>query len=455
MPYGPATPFVFRTPSLRKYQEQTLFGLQRGLHWTKPRTFTVMYPRQAGKNEVSALLVASLLAGHMNVGGSVVVCAPTLYPQGMISFDRTLRLLGGRGPHAANPEVRVEGSTIHCGAASAVFLSASPAAHVAGHTASLALIGDEAQEIDAEWFNRQFRPMAASTGAPTFLFGTAWDGHTMLEVEAARNLEIDARTPREFTNGRFHHQVSWQEVASSNPRYGAYVRAERERLGANHPLFLTQYELRPAEGAGGLLSPAQLAALRGEHARLRQPRPGERYVAGLDFGGAGPDADATVLTIGRLAGARVEVVQHVSWQGTPFAMLVPALNECFAQWRPELVVADATGMGAPLIAQLTTPRPGRIESFVFSAVSKSELGYELLAAADTRRLALYADDGSAESAACFRELRDCRGGLRGHGQLGWSARPGAHDDYVASLALCLRAGSTLPERRVARGWVRE
>ena len=442
-----------RTTALRSYQVQTLRGLLRGIARERGETFTVMFPRQAGKNEVAAVLVTSLLRNNAAHGGTVVICAPTLHPQGMISFDRTRRLLAAMD-HLAEPSRRlsVDGATIRLGSASAVFLSASPAAHVAGHTASLALIGDEAQDIDADWFNRQFRPMAASTGAPTVLFGTPWNGHTLLETTVAANRARDAAAePWLGGTPRYHLEVDWRTVAASRPRYGDYVRAERRRLGANHPLFLTQYELIAAEGAGGLLSPVQLARIEGEHARLRAPLAGERYAAGLDFGGQGEGADRTVLTIARVRGDRCEVVQHVAWQSAAFATVVTGVLELMRQWRTERLCTDATGMGAPLTAQLAASLGARVEPFVFSEPSKSQLGYDLIAAIDTGRLALYRDDGSAEATACSAELRDCRSRLRGHSQLRWEAPAGGHDDYVASLALCLHAAGTAPGPKVATG----
>ena len=46
---------------LRPYQQTALQGLIEGVHRRKGVTFTVMFPRQSGKNEVSAAFVAGLL----------------------------------------------------------------------------------------------------------------------------------------------------------------------------------------------------------------------------------------------------------------------------------------------------------------------------------------------------------------------------------------------------------
>lgn len=95
--------------------------------------------------------------------------------------------------------------------------------------------------------------------------------------------------------------------------------------------------------------------------------------------------------------------------------------------------------------------PGdRVEAFVFSGPSKSELGYGLLAAVRGGRLRLYADDGTADARACRAELAACRARFSGPA-LRWAAPPGTHDDYAVSLALCLRAASSLAPPRVAVG----
>lgn len=443
-----------RFPGLRDYQAQVAMALLRGVTSRAAPTFTVMFPRQAGKNEVSAALVAGLLRTYALAGGSVIICAPTLSPQAAISLERTLRagrstdrLVEGQG------RIVLDRNRVSVGRATATFLSASREAHVAGHTASIALIADEAQDIDPEWFDRQFRPMAASTAAPTVMFGTPWDGETLLERAVAANREADALERGEAFmdfNPR-HYEVSWREVARVVPAYGDYVRAERERLGERHPLFLTQYALRTVEGGGRLLSVSQLRAIEGPHPRLPAPMPGQRYVAGLDFAGEGAHADATVLTIARVSDGRCEVVAHKSWKSQPFECVIEDLGQIFALWQPARVCADATGMGAPLCARLAPQLGSRLEPFTFSGSSKSELGYALIAAAGTGRLLLYADDGSPESTACRAELRACRASHAPGGLLRWEAPSDEHDDYVASLALCLRAAEHLPRPRVARG----
>jgi hypothetical protein len=91
---------------------------------------------------------------------------------------------------------------------------------------------------------------------------------------------------------------------------------------------------------------------------------------------------------------------------------------------------------------------------VFTAASKSELGWALIGAAGSGRLALPVAEGSADWRRAWDELHACRRQLRPGGQVAWSAPPGLHDDYVASLALCLRAAETAGLPRLARGHTR-
>lgn len=443
--------FRRRSPVLRDYQARTLAGLLRGIARYRSTTLTVMYPRQAGKNEVAAHLIAALLRMHAARGGSVVVCAPTLRPQARISIDRLRRILDDTAhlfPVAGLP--RWSANTVRVGRASATFLSASPHANVAGHTASIALIADEAQDIEPDWFDRQFRPMAASTGAPAVLFGTPWDGRSLLDRAVQMNRCHDAALA-DGTAVPLHYEVSWRQVAASRPSYGAHVRRERARLGANHPLFLTQYELRSVADARRLLTPAQLIRLEGRHGRLTGPLPGERYVAGLDLAGDGPHGDASVLTIARVGGGGCcEVVQHAAWRGQPYDNVIAAVVALGRRWGLERLAVDATGLGGPLAVRLADELGRIVEPFTFTAASKSELGFALQAAAETGRLFLYADDGSSDARAVRAELAACGATLAMGRRLEWG-NPAGHDDYVASLALCLHAARSLGSPRVAVG----
>jgi len=453
-------------------------------------TLSVMVARQGGKNELSAQLEVLLLTAHMLIDADAIKCAPTFEPQAHLSMRRLWTRLREAG---LGPWCQREGSAaIRLGQARQVFLSAEPGSNVVGHTARILLEVDESQDVDPEKFNRDFRPMAAVANATTVHYGTAWEETSLLEQVKQSNLELERRDGL-----RRHFEYDWQVVASHNPAYGRFVEAERQRLGENHPLFLTQYCLRTLAGGGRLLSTQQRAQLQGEHPRLSRPLSGEAYVAGLDLAGqgdvegsdetsalqgatggrdpstgsgrspsAGSGRDASVLTIARVIlppsdalvqEPRLEVVEHCAWVGEPHDRLYERLVDLLrVVWRVRRVAVDATGLGETLAAWLgralgrDTVAPVR-----FTAEGKSRLGYNLLAAINGGRLKVYASDSSAEHRAFWQEMERARVSYRANRTMNFYVDPSeGHDDYLMSLALTVEA-ATGARPRTARGRLRE
>jgi hypothetical protein len=461
-----------RLPALRSYQclpgraivDSALNG--RGL------TFTVVMARQAGKNELSAQVELFLLAKNARRSLEGVKCAPTFDPQARISLQRLWSriLLAGLDPLAA----REDGHAVRFGRARQLFLSAEPAANVVGHTASLLLEVDEAQDVDREKFDREFRPMAAPANATTVYYGTPWDDATLLEQAVQSNLELERHD-----GVRRHFQFDWTAVAEMIPQYARFVEGERARLGESHPLFLTQYALKPVSG-GRLFRAGQRAQLQGSHLRQSAAVPGESYVAGLDVGGqelgetraARPSTgsgragghDPTVLTVARVVAPssdavvpepRLEVVEHLAVAGEKHDELFGRLVDMLGRvWRVRRLTVDATGLGETLARLLArTLGPAVVQPVRFSAEVKSRLGYNLLAAVNGGRLKMYAADGSEEWTEFWRQVELARVAYRSGRTMSFFVDPSSgHDDYLMSLALVVEAARDLdPRPRVARG----
>ncbi len=460
--------YVLRTPP-RRYQAEALRAIGRAIARREGGAFALMCARQAGKNEVSAHLEAWALTRYQTTrGAQIVKTAPTLRPQ---LANSTRRLEQALNNVLTRGQWRREPGAIRLGEARVLFLSGAPTANVVGATATLALECDEAQDIAPEKHDRDFAPMAATTNAVRVYYGTAWTDATLLARVIA---DLRGRPD----GGRRVFVVPWQRVAEEAPDYGRFVESERARLGAEHPLFRTQYELEPIAGGGRLFDARQLAQLRGRHARLPGPGAGGTFVAGIDVAGedeaavdaslraARPRKDSTVVTIARVTPVEVaagvtepalEVVEHYWWTGHDHreqcARLVDLLREV---WGVRRACVDATGVGAGLASFLRTALGAVVEPVAFSAARKSELGYALLAAVNSGRLKLYAEPALGEEAReCWRELEATRYEVGSSSTLRWFVPEAeGHDDFVASLALTVAAAADVGPEPAAEALAR-
>ena len=452
--------------TLRPYQVEVGHAVLKSVLERRGLTFTVEVARQGGKNELSAQLELLLLTLFMAQGGNLVKATPTYVPQLLHSVLRLKDRLKDAGYTGLwSPEA---GNTIRVGRARHLFLSAEPSARVVGATAHILLELDEAQEVDKEKFYKEFRPMGASTNATTVLYGTPWDGDSLLEEQKQQNLELERKD-----GTRRHFRFDWQEVARHNPLYYTYVEGERQRLGEDHPLFRSQYLLLPVHGGNGFLNGSQQAQLQGDHRRRHAPEPGKSYVAAIDLaGGIGgenyqvsedrnPHRDSTVLTVGELdfdavdsltGDPQVRIVEHAWWIGVSPASLYPQLVDLLQRvWRCRRVVVDATGLGQGPASFLERSL-GRsvVEPFIFTAQSKSRLGFDLLSAANGGRLKMYAADGSQECQEFWRQIERADAYFRPNRTMNFLVDPKrGHDDFLTRLALLVRAIQHMP--RVARG----
>ncbi len=451
---------------LRPYQQEVALAVLDSVFARKGLTFCVEIARQGGKNELSAQLELLLLTLYMAEPQNLVKCSPTFKPQTVISMTRLKDRLNDAGFDGI--WVAELGYIIRLGNSRAVFLSADESANVVGHTAHLLLEIDEAQDVSKEKYTKEFKPMGATTNVTTVHYGTTWDDSTLLEEIKQTNYELEKKD-----GIKRYFRYDWQEVAKHNPDYLAYVEGEKERLGENHPLFLTQYCLLPIRGGGGFLSPQQRAQLKGEHTRKYQPEHGKVYVAGIDLAGEAeeeegarlralkPRQDSTVVTIGELdfsMGGSVhkqpgtKIVEHYWWTGKKHTELYPQLVDILKNvWHCRRVVVDATGVGQPVSSFLRQSLGSPVIPLTFTQQSKSELGFNLLATINSGRLKMYAEDGSAEEQEFWFEMEKARSQYRPSQTMNFYVDPSqGHDDFLMSLALLTEAANQY-EPRGARG----
>ncbi|GCE13301.1 phage terminase large subunit family protein [Tengunoibacter tsumagoiensis] len=451
---------------LYPYQELIAEAIVRSIYTEQGHIFTVMMARQSGKNQLSAVLEAYLLFYQSE--GVIVKAAPTFRPQILHSRLRLLSLLEtpltrkriwqsygqivGLAPRADQLLVRNQiGPRV-------MFFSAAPESNVVGATASLLLEIDEAQDVSAEKFDRDFRPMASTTNATTVLYGTAWSDRTLLAQQQARNREFEQRTGIQL-----HFEYDWRILAAVNSAYRHYVEQEIARLGEEHQAIQTQYYLRPINGADYFLTPMQQKLLQGSHIWEGAPGEGGCYLAGLDIAGeeraAGSIAlpvakqrDWTVLSIGRVRYNElnlpvIEVVYQQRWHGARYLEQYAAISMLIEQWNIRAIVIDGTGLGAGLASLLEDRYSAeRVTTFHFTRPSKSRLAYQLLALINSGRLKLYLQASAPFELAneCWQQLRRARYRLPAPNVLDMYVDPSeGHDDFLISLALLTEALGSL------------
>jgi hypothetical protein len=453
---------------LRPYQQQIARAVIGSIVKNKGLTFSVEIARQGGKNELSAQLEMLLLTLYIAKGGSGVKCSPTFKPQTIISMMRLKERLDDFG--FAGIWTTEMGYCIKLGAARQIFLSAEESSSVVGHTADIILEIDEAQDVSKDKYTKEFRPMGSAYNTTTVLYGTTWDDSTLLEETRLVNLELEQKD-----GIKRHFRYDWQEIAKYNPGYGRFVESERERLGESHPLFKTQYALLPLLSGGGFLSSLQREQFQGSHSREHRPAAGSVYVAGIDLAGESevieeqvltrPGRDATVITVAAVekAGSEnelslpgIRVVEHYCWIGAKYPQLLATMVQILkTRWNCRTVCVDATGAGEPVASFLQQSLGSRVLPFKFTQSSKSELGFDLLAAINSGRLKVYRQDGSEEYRELLYELEKAKSRYRPNQTLNFFVDPTeGHDDFLMSLALVVRAANTIKPKK-AKGRLNE
>jgi hypothetical protein len=454
---------------LRPYQIEVARAAIDSIQKGRGLIFSVEIARQGGKNELSAHLELLLLTLYMARGGNLIKCSPTFKPQTVISMERLKQRLDDFGFDGI---YRLHmGYIVQLGNAEAIFLSAEDSSSVVGHTADILLEIDEAQDVSKEKYTREFRPMGSAANVTTILYGTAWDDSTLLEEVKQANLELERKD-----SIKRHFRYDWQEVGRYNPDYIRFVQAERQRLGADHPLFRTQYALLPITHGGGFLSRQQIALVLGEHHRQSHPEEKKTYIAGVDLageyeqeimGGAttgnerGRGHDSTVITIAEVDATNpsqpvLKVVEQYQWTGTPHSQLYTQMTDILRNvWNCRRIVVDATGIGQPVASFLRKELGSRVIPFVITTKSKSDMGFELLSFVNSGRLKLYEQDGSREYKETLFELERARVRYRPNQTMNFYVDPQeGHDDFLVSLALAVQAARGLVPRE-AKGWLRE
>jgi hypothetical protein len=336
-----------------------------------------------------------------------------------------------------------------------------------GATASTLLEVDEAQDVSCAKFDKDIAPMAASTNATRVFWGTAWTSRNLL----ARELRT-ARQAEQSDGIRRTYVLTACEVAAEVEAYGLFVKGQIARLGRDHPLVKTQFFSEEIDAEGGMFPPARRAVMRGTHSPIDSPHSDSVYTFLLDVAGedesagsskgelTNPRRDSTALTVVQIDFATLQddllraptyrCIQRRMWTGVRHTALYGQLRGLIETWQPQVVVIDATGIGAGLASFLQKGFPNRVLPFLFNHVSKSKLGWDFLSVCDSGRWQEPEITGNNEQsdlqALFWRQVEACQYQVTdGPGRLmKWNVPDGIrdplngeplHDDLLISAAL--------------------
>lgn len=455
----PFSRHILKKP-LRPYQLEPARAILSSILQGRGETFAVVMSRQAGKNETAAQIEAYLLNLFQRRGGQIVKASPTFKPQTVNSMMRL-------GQHLNNPWnsgrwSRPHGYMIQLGKARCMFFSAQKGANVVGATADLLLEADEAQDISADKWAKDFVPMAAATAATKVMWGTVWTSKTLLG-QTMRQLQQMQR--RDGLQRVFTYDADI--VAQVVPAYATHVKSEVARLGRHHPLIRTQYFLEEIDAEAGLFPAHRQALMRGTHERQEDPTPGHVYALLIDVAGEEEDAppegvaridstkrDATALTVVEVDPRSIAdpLIRKPSyrtqtrreWIGAPHTSLYPHISAMVDHWGARYIVIDDTGAGTGLASFLQARYGSLVIRCTFTTRTKSNIGWGFIAIVEAGRYKDYANDQAEDTRQFWYEVDACDFEARSASSLKWGVweTPSydgliakGHDDLLISAAL--------------------
>lgn len=418
------------------------------------KTITIRSARQTMKNECSAMICTRMLHIFQYRGGTYIRTAPTWKPQIINSMKRVegfLRI----DPVLDNYRPR-HGYMFEYHNADITFLSTDKHANVVGATASIALDIDEAHKVDKGKFEEDFGPMTAFHNVPIIMWGVAADKQDLLYEYVQHNLEHNPDCVLQYPAS------IWCELL---PQYAKHYEERVAKLGADHPVILTQYDLVDVDSIGGYFTKAQQTSLlSGDHEQYSAPKDGRSYVITIDIGGEAEEEESNPLV--KAEGARDSTVAliweidhkdevngylmcrlvDVHWwtgkslgdepSGLPGQQTI--LLKLLQTWQPHYTVVDGRGVGEQIANYLDTN--WGVEVYKASALSVSDDCYGLKAMINNDRVKVHLDDQSPEYAELVRQIKHTAYEIKSHDQMRITKPHGkGHIDMVKAMTYLYQA----------------
>lgn len=476
-----------------------IYSAIQGLGWY----FVIMISRQAGKNEISAFIQHYLLlyGWYFGVKISGVKFAPVHKPQVQASMDRIEGAdtadSGGLAGSVITKNLyqKSDGYKYHLGTPRDTnkwsFLSINPRADVASQTAFTLLEGDEAQDIDANKWERDAQPMGSFNNATTVLYGVAWTKGSFIYKGMQQAYDMEARLADELGyRPKLVFKIDAHRViAAGNDNYRKAFESQVARLGASHIAIQTQYLLNFVDSIGRFFDVEHVGRMYANTERMRiGPDPNKVYIFSTDVAGQEEHItsieddmvgkhkrDGTALIIGEFqTDGSIVPVCFYQWVGRPHSQQRESIKAIIRHWNCIGGAVDATGIGEALAYYLIEQMGDlAIEAYKFRAFgddNKSRLGYLAYNYVQAGLVKIPKQPKKdTQQAELWEELRWQIENLvreaRKEQRINWHVPPNAapryeghvpHDDLVTALFLLIRAAYIIkdPDRRHAEAFDR-
>ncbi|MBK9053335.1 MAG: hypothetical protein IPL78_21275 [Chloroflexi bacterium] len=470
---------------LYPYQLEPLKAVIHSILHKQGLEILLIFPRQSGKNEAIAHLITYLLNIYQRKGGQIVYGAiGDGIGRGITRLEERLdnQWNIGRWKKKIRPIRR------YLGKAAAVFLSSDPTAYARGETAHIALIVDELQDQDAAHIESVFTPMRAANNATAVYLGTV---RLSTDALGQKRKELERLTAQDGIQRVYI--VPTEAVTAQNLAYGAFLRAQVDKYGRNHPIIASEYFLEELDGTSGLFPPARRALMQGTHPRQTRPQPHQPIIITIDVGGQdeattdpiaqlnNPGRDyttATAFTFHRPNNQTLPTYTALDvWndQGGRHFESVPGKESVASRllawvkmWGACHVIIDGTGVGEGMASFFAAALGQKhVTIFKFTGSSKPQLGSTFLSIIETGRFKYWLDEAPysdawwffVQAAACTYDLAP---GAQFDRALRWSVPNNhktntptgdvpTHDDRLISSALIAAADELIVSGAINSG----
>ena len=459
-------------------------------------TLTSLWARQSGKSEAISALSGALciflptLANQwpddqrlqkFREGFFVGIFAPR-QQQSNVIYERIRNRANRESSQElyADPDINVtvrvsRGDRVEWSNGSYVISStASEQTNVEGGTFHLIII-DEAQLVSQKKIDKEISAMLTATNGSMVEIGT------VDYSKGAFLRQIETNKDRQRNGGRRDHFEFDYEVVIAQKRkkyeetgnafhlqYEKYISATIDNLRGNidNEEFRMNYRLLWSEGQKLAIDPDALLDAADDRFEAGTIDLSRRRVAGLDFG---KHIDKSVLTVNEIGNKVAYSVQpilrddqeprdfyektFVAWKTFygRWSNQLPDIVEYLREMRVDVLLADCTGIGDPLVEQLQNLMPGvLVIGWPFSLPKKDRLYKHYIEELETGRQSYVAGTETRETEEYemfINEHKFLEKYYAGH-YLSPRAPEGMHDDYPDSGALACMAAEFDPMESV-------